>query len=291
MNKHMFVISDEVIFQAGGVEIRQTMSCEQNSPIEAMSAACQAAHRSKLIAGLNQGHALRWMQQRTPPDEVVTGTPPALVGKNEAAGRRGMSVSFEVSKIGLFDAIKKLAPFVYDGADKNYLRITGIFFEAAADAQKIRLVATNGHIMGINDIDIATPPQADVAFSIAPEFLVRVRQALRDAYGHCVMCTHDGQVARFACGEIEITVPIVDADFPEYRKVYPEQAKSITHGLNARYIRTILNALGSAPAVIERGENPHGPHMVSAPNMPGEKYIIMPMIWRESENEAAEGGG
>jgi DNA polymerase III subunit beta len=107
--------------------------------------------------------------------------------------------------------------------DEARYNLSGVYLEAH-DAGKARMVATDGHRLSM--IDRVVPGFAMEGGTIIPrKGLTELRKLLDQGGDAEVTLTLDGQLASLKRGPTEVSMRLVEGEFPDYRGVVPKQTK------------------------------------------------------------------
>ena len=96
--------------------------------------------------------------------------------------------------------------------------MAGALFEAKADGQRTRIVATDGHRLAIAD----GPPVGDVPDAILPVKTLNALAAILDGDGTDVLYTRGENHLFFKAGENVIVSRLIDGQFAAYERVLPK---------------------------------------------------------------------
>jgi len=107
--------------------------------------------------------------------------------------------------------------------DEARYNLSGVYLEAH-DAGKARMVATDGHRLSM--IDRVVPGFAMEGGTIIPrKGLTELRKLLDQGGDSEVKLLLDGQLASLKRGPTEVSMRLVEGEFPDYRGVVPKQTK------------------------------------------------------------------
>ena len=107
--------------------------------------------------------------------------------------------------------------------DEARYNLSGVYLEAH-DAGKARMVATDGHRLSM--IDRTVPGFAMEGGTIIPrKGLTELRKLLDQGGDSEVKLLLDGQLASLKRGATEVSMRLVEGEFPDYRGVVPKQTK------------------------------------------------------------------
>jgi len=107
--------------------------------------------------------------------------------------------------------------------DEARYNLSGVYLEAH-DAGKARMVATDGHRLSM--IDRVAPGFAMEGGTIIPrKGLTELRKLLDQGGDAEVKLMLDGQLASLKRGPTEVSMRLVEGEFPDYRGVVPKQTK------------------------------------------------------------------
>lgn len=113
--------------------------------------------------------------------------------------------------------------------DETRFNLSGVYTEAAGEV--LRMVATDGHRLAL--IDRTVEGELPKKGVILPrKGLAEVKKVLAKAGSATEPVTFhvEGNMAKLLCGAVELSMSLVDGEFPDYRQVIPKQGK-VTVGL------------------------------------------------------------
>ena len=145
---------------------------------------------------------------------------PSQSTKSEGA-RKSVKAALPVSAAVLATMIDKTIFAV--SPDEARYNLSGVYLEAH-DAGKARMVATDGHRLSM--IDRVVPGFAMEGGTIIPrKGLTELRKLLDQGGDSEVTLLLDGQLASLKRGPTEVSMRLVEGEFPDYRGVVPKQTK------------------------------------------------------------------
>ena len=145
---------------------------------------------------------------------------PSQSTKSEGA-RKSIKAALPVSAAVLATMIDKTIFAV--SPDEARYNLSGVYLEAH-DAGKARMVATDGHRLSM--IDRVVPGFAMEGGTIIPrKGLTELRKLLDQGGDSEVKLLLDGQLASLKRGPTEVSMRLVEGEFPDYRGVVPKQTK------------------------------------------------------------------
>jgi DNA polymerase-3 subunit beta len=148
---------------------------------------------------------------------------PAMPSQSTKADgpKKSVKASLTVSAAVLATMIDKTIFSV--SPDEARYNLSGVYLEAH-DAGKARMVATDGHRLSM--IDRTVPGFAMEGGTIIPRKGLTELRKLLDAGGESeVKLLLDGQLASLKRGPTEVSMRLVEGEFPDYRGVVPKQTK------------------------------------------------------------------
>ena len=186
-----------------------------------------------------------------------------------------------LSAVDLKSRFKKIAPFMSTDDTRYYLN--GVYFEYKN--QHLKATATNGQILCSMEWELNEESE-DGEFNIicpalAVKHLLKIISAKSATDGGVLLnVSEDRKYIEFDFFDYKYKVACVDGTFPDYTKVIPNANERITKGLNAKYLVSVLSALGNSPVNIEvdKLEGVEGQaHLFSSDDEDGIKCVILPM--------------
>ncbi len=148
---------------------------------------------------------------------------PAMPSQSTKADgpKKSVKASLTVSAAVLATMIDKTIFAV--SPDEARYNLSGVYLEAH-DAGKARMVATDGHRLSM--IDRTVPGFAMEGGTIIPrKGLTELRKLLDQGGDAEVKLLLDGQLASLKRGTTEVSMRLVEGEFPDYRGVVPKQTK------------------------------------------------------------------
>lgn len=86
---------------------------------------------------------------------------------------------------------------------------------------RLRLTATNGHVMVATPLDVAWP--ADAPEVIVPTKFARLVEAMASDSDHRISVSWDDRMMRIVIGEGVLTGKLIEGSFPDYRRIIPPE--------------------------------------------------------------------
>ncbi len=148
---------------------------------------------------------------------------PAMPSQSAKADgpKKSVKASLTISAAVLATMIDKTIFSV--SPDEARYNLSGVYLEAH-DAGKARMVATDGHRLSM--IDRVIPGFAMEGGTIIPrKGLTELRKLLDQSGDSEVKLMLDGQLASLKRGATEVSMRLVEGEFPDYRGVVPKQTK------------------------------------------------------------------
>ena len=148
---------------------------------------------------------------------------PAMPSQSTKADgpKKSVKASLTISAAVLATMIDKTIFSV--SPDEARYNLSGVYLEAH-DAGKARMVATDGHRLSM--IDRVVPGFAMEGGTIIPrKGLTELRKLLDQGGESEVKLLLDGQLASLKRGPTEVSMRLVEGEFPDYRGVVPKQTK------------------------------------------------------------------
>ena len=146
-------------------------------------------------------------------------------------------------------ALRAIVKFAADKGESRYY-LTGVLLEA--DADSVRLVATNGHMMGALNCQYAdgdTRAETLTQAIIPAEFIKAIKKPGRRELV-CLFVEIDGDKVRFNDGETTREAKLLDAKYPDWRTVMPRGPMS---GKVAQFNTAYLWAFTDAQRELGKG--------------------------------------
>ena len=145
---------------------------------------------------------------------------PSQSARSEAAkksAKAALTISASVFATMIDKTIFAVSP------DEARYNLSGVYIESH-EAGKARMVATDGHRLSM--IDRAVPGFAMEGGAIIPrKGLAELRKLLDQGGDAEVKLLIDGQLASLKRGTTEVSMRLVEGEFPDYRGVVPKQTK------------------------------------------------------------------
>ena len=174
------------------------------------------------------------------------------------APRKSIKASLTMSASVLASMIDKTIFAV--SPDEARYNLSGVFLESQGSGKeaRARMVATDGHRLAL--IDRAAPGFSMETGAIIPRKGLGELRKLLDQGGDAeVNLVIDGQIASLKRGSTEVTMRLVEGEFPDYRGVVPKQTKHHVKIERDRFQAAIKRA------AIFSSERYHGVKLALAP--------------------------
>ena len=136
--------------------------------------------------------------------------------------RRSVKAILEASAVVLAGMIDKTIFAV--SPDEARYNLSGVYLEAH-DAGKARMVATDGHRLSMIDREVGKAFAMEGGTIIPRKGLTELRKLLDQGGDAEVKLMLDGQLASLKRGPTEVSMRLVEGEFPDYRGVVPKQTK------------------------------------------------------------------
>jgi DNA polymerase III subunit beta len=146
---------------------------------------------------------------------------PAQTAKAEGATRKPVKAKLNITPTTLGDLIDKTLFAV--SPDEARYNLSGVFIEAP-QAGTVRMVATDGHRLAMADREVGGFTMQGGAI-IPRKGLAELRKLLDQAGDAEVELSFDGQLAYLKRGVTEVSMRLVEGEFPDYRGVIPGESR------------------------------------------------------------------
>jgi DNA polymerase-3 subunit beta len=146
---------------------------------------------------------------------------PAQTARAEGATRKPVKAQLRITATELRDLIDKTLFAV--SPDEARYNLSGVFIEAP-QAGTVRMVATDGHRLAMADREIGGFNMQGGAI-IPRKGLAELRKLLDQAGDADVELSLDGQLAYLKRGVTEVSMRLVEGEFPDYRGVIPGESR------------------------------------------------------------------
>lgn len=178
------------------------------------------------------------------------------------------------------DRLKKLIPFMSTDETRYYL--CGVHL--AFTSPKLKLTATNGHILCemLVDVPETSPEEAEFALiipAVAVKHLVKIIKGKAEDY-FLLTVREGGKEVVFDFFDFTYVTRTVDFQYPDTARVIPEGKLRMREGLNAGYLLAALNALGNKAvdiSVDDAEKAAEMPHLLTSSESEGIRCVVMPM--------------
>jgi DNA polymerase III beta subunit, central domain len=172
--------------------------------------------------------------------------------------------------------LEKLRPFISKDYTRYYLN--SVYMEYAKGT--LILVATNGHILCEMTIHVAGKEEPFAA--ICPERAVETLIAMLDEEDAVITLRMEDGKLIFKARGFHLFVDPIDHEYPNYRKVIPEDKPIAKQGFAAHYLLSILEALDKEPVDICIGDSQQRmqgePHLFVSNKVEGIRCVAMPKL-------------
>lgn len=160
----------------------------------------------------------------------------------------GLNVTLNTERF--FNAVEKLIPF---SASDSFMRnLNTLYVEVAESGPFVRLITADGFRMGIYDLI-----DDRISRDLADHFLLERSgiEAMLKAYktgvlGPTMEIVYDGTYVNIISGETRIRSRVVDAEFPDYKRVLP---RSTTTAISLKSIDDTIEAFKRLKTVADAG--------------------------------------
>ena len=147
--------------------------------------------------------------------------PSQAAGKDSAASKKQLKAELAIPAAVLAGMIDKTIFAV--SPDEARYNLSGVYVESNAPGQA-RMVATDGHRLAMVERDV--PGFTMAAGAIIPrKGLSELRKILDESGDAEVRLSMEGQLAYLKRGSTEVSMRLVEGEFPDYRGVIPKQSK------------------------------------------------------------------
>jgi DNA polymerase-3 subunit beta len=149
------------------------------------------------------------------------GMPSAAAPKDAAAAKKGVKAELSINA-GVFAQMIDKTIFAVSPDEARY-NLSGVYVESPA-AGAARMVATDGHRLAMVERQVASFQLASGAI-IPRKGLAELRKLLEQDGDADASLTIDGQLAYLRRGATEVSMRLVEGEFPDYRGVIPKGSK------------------------------------------------------------------
>jgi DNA polymerase-3 subunit beta len=146
---------------------------------------------------------------------------PSAAGREGAPPKKGARADLSISAVTLSEMIDKTIFAV--SPDEARYNLSGVFIEAPSSGTA-KMVATDGHRLSMIERPVAGF-KTDAGAIIPRKGLVELRKLLDQGGDEEVKLSIDGQLASLKRGATEVSMRLVEGEFPDYRGVIPKQSK------------------------------------------------------------------
>jgi DNA polymerase-3 subunit beta len=117
-------------------------------------------------------------------------------------------------------------------ADETRANLNGIYVECA-EPGRLRMVATDGHRLAMvtRSVERADLPQGMI---LARKAVMELRKVIEGGAEEPVVICVDGGVAHAERGPVQLSMRLVEGEFPDYQQVIPAKSENIAEVPNAR---------------------------------------------------------
>ncbi len=136
---------------------------------------------------------------------------------------------------------------IYAAATDEFMKnLNGVYWELSKD--NLRLVASDGFRLALMDQAIEA---TDLSFLVSLKSMKELQNVISNTSEPSVKLRYDGKRLSVQAGDVEVTMRVVDADFPDYRRVLPQD-------FNTRAVVSrddVLDALKRVMVIAKRGSD------------------------------------
>jgi len=183
----------------------------------------------------------------------VVGIDPLEFPEMPGLGRGGRKYSFEVPAAVLGDMITHTLFAV--SLDETRLNLSGVFLQEPTRG-RVRMVATDGHRLalitrGVEPVGDGKLPKGAV---LPRKGLAELKRVVESLAGEelAVQAALDSNVAHFHCGKLDLGMRLVEADFPEYEQVIPQE-KPRCVSVSVASLQSALRRVAVVSSEVSRG--------------------------------------
>lgn len=162
----------------------------------------------------------------------------------------GLHVCLDTERF--FNAVEKLIPF--SASDPFMRNLHALYVEVAESGPFVRLITADGFRMGIYDLI-----DDKISRDLADHFLLERSgvEAMLKAYktgvlGQTMEIAYDGTYVNISSGHTKIRLTVIDAEFPDYKRVLP---RSTTTTIALKNIDNTLEAFKRLKTVADAGSD------------------------------------
>jgi len=146
---------------------------------------------------------------------------PSAGGREGTPPKKGARADLSISAVTLAEMIDKTIFAV--SPDEARYNLSGVFIEAPSSGTA-KMVATDGHRLSMIERPVAGF-KTDAGTIIPRKGLAELRKLLDQNGDEEVKLSIDGQLASLKRGATEVSMRLVEGEFPDYRGVIPKQSK------------------------------------------------------------------
>ncbi|PLV59016.1 DNA polymerase III subunit beta [Thermotoga sp. KOL6] len=129
-------------------------------------------------------------------------------------------ISFEVDTSLLEEMVEKV---IFAAATDEFMRnLNGVFWELHKNL--LRLVASDGFRLALAEEQIENEEETNFLLSL--KSMKEVQNILKNTTEPSVTIRYDGRRASLTTNDVETVMRVVDAEFPDYKRVIPETFKT-----------------------------------------------------------------
>lgn len=164
----------------------------------------------------------------------LVGLDPKEFPVSKDIGQKGKGAHLKLSSTVLADMIERTLFAV--SSDETRVNLHGIFFEGVGPGL-LRMVATDGHRLSLITRSVeGTAPEKGVV--IPRKAIVELRKVI-EGDEDTVELSFDAGMAHVQRGSVQMSMRLVEGEFPDYRQVVPSKSEKIA----TVYVATLLAAL------------------------------------------------
>jgi DNA polymerase-3 subunit beta len=143
-------------------------------------------------------------------------------GKESGSSKKQLKAELTISATMLASMIDKTIFAV--SPDEARYNLSGVFVESNAPGLA-RMVATDGHRLAMIEREVPASFKMEAGAIIPRKGLAELRKILDVAGDAEVRLSLEGQLAYLKRGQTEVSMRLVEGEFPDYRGVIPKQSK------------------------------------------------------------------
>lgn len=178
----------------------------------------------------------------------------------------------------LKESLNKVKDYMSNDETRYYL--CGVYFEVQ---DKLKLVATNGHILIVNEPEYNIAEDGKNYNVIVPAKAIKylIKAIDKDYYEDMVKITYNVDRIEFQFSDFAYSTELVEGTFPDYTLVLPKEESKVLYSFNSKYFNVVAKTYKNMPvsiwATTDVEKRKRSPHVFRSGQDLRTLCVVMPM--------------